>query len=142
MKTNPIKTYSELLQYSTYEDRVRYLMTHSNVSDLTFAGSRYLNQRFYTSLEWRRFRRHILIRDDGCDLALPDHPIPSGVHVVLHHIMPVTKEDLLVGAESLMDPENVVCVTDYTHRLIHYSNDVSDPNIFSERLPNDTVPWR
>ena len=135
-----MKTYSEMLQYDSYEDRVHYLQLHGVVAGITFGSMRYLNQHFYTSKEWRDLRRYIIVRDSGCDLAIPGLDIFS--KAILHHIEPITELDILEHSSALMDPENLVCVTKYTHDLIHYSDSSSVRPIIVERFPNDTCPWK
>ena len=140
--TKTIKRYSELIRLPTAEERFNYLKLYGTIRESTFGYSRYLNQAFYTSKEWRRFRSGIILRDNGCDMALPDREIPKGAVLVLHHIVPLTLEDVENQGEALFDPENVVCVSDRTHKAIHYG-DISmlmlDPII---RRPNDTCPWK
>lgn len=142
MKTNTtiIKTYSELITIPTFLERFEYLKIGGRIGEETFGYDRYLNQIFYTSNEWRTFRRDMIIRDNGCDLVMSDREI-SG-QIILHHINPITVEDVLNRAPCLFDPENVVCVTPNTHRAIHYGDKhllVSDPII---RYKNDTCPWK
>ena len=140
--TKNIKTYSELLQYSSAEDRFQYLKIAGKVGVATFGFERYLNQALYTSSDWRRFRRDMIIRDNGCDMALPDRDIPEGCIIILHHINPLSLEDVEERSPAIFDPENVVCVSDRTHRAIHYG-DISlltlGPVV---RRPHDTCPWR
>lgn len=137
-----IKRYSELIRLPTAEERFNYLKISSNVGEPTFGFSRYLNQAFYTSKEWRRFRNDMILRDNGCDMALEDREIPPGAKLILHHIVPLTLEDVEEASDALFDPENVVCVSDRTHEAIHYG-DISllvlDPIV---RRPNDTCPWK
>lgn len=137
-----IKCYSELIRFSTVEDRFNYLRIAGRIGEATFGFERLINQSFYTSKEWRRFRNEMIIRDGGCDMALPDRPIPDGAILVLHHINPLTVEDIEDRSDALFDPENVICVSDRTHRAIHFG----DINLLSrgpiERRPNDTCPWR
>lgn len=137
---NCTRSYSEMLCFSTYEDRVKYLQLNSTVGADTFGHLRYLNQRFYTSKEWRSLRRSIIIRDSGCDLAVPGLELYH--KIILHHINPITEYDILERTDRLMDPENLVCVSKYTHDLIHYCdpNSVRDPLVI--RSPNDTCPWK
>ena len=140
MKT--IRRYSELMRLHTAEERYDYLRLGSLIGESTFGFDRYLNQAFYTSPEWKRFRRDMIIRDNGCDMALSDREIPHGAILVLHHINPITLEDIEDRADCLFDPENVVCVSDRTHRAIHFG-DVSllvlNP---VERRQFDTCPWK
>lgn len=136
------KTYSDLIRFDSFEDRLTYLLLHGQVGSSTFGSHRYLNQEFYTSYRWQKFRQQIILRDMGCDLAHPDFPIPKGVKLFIHHINPISIDDLQHGADSLLDPENVICVTFNTHQAIHYSDpSIALPNI-ADRKPNDTVPWR
>lgn len=137
-----IKTYSELIQLSTAEDRFKYLKIAGIVGRSTFGFNRHLNQAFYTSREWRDFRREMILRDQGCDMALPGREIPEGSVLVLHHINPLTLEDVEEGSSALFDPENVVCVSDRTHQAIHFGDTslmVFGPTV---RTPNDTCPWK
>lgn len=135
-----IKTYSELISIPTYEERFDYLKLDGIVGKDTFGYDRYLNQAFYNSPEWRRFRRDIIIRDNGCDLACEGYEIRG--KIILHHINPLTQDDLINRREALFDPENIICVTHNTHNAIHYG----DANLLItgpiERTANDTCPWR
>ena len=140
MKTN-IKTYSELMRLPTFEERYRYLRLESTVGEPTFGFERWLNQVFYTSKEWRKFRRDIIVRDNGCDLGIEDRPI--GRLIVIHHIETISVDDIRDrNLEVLLNPENVICVSDITHKAIHYG----DENLLClapiERSRNDTCPWR
>lgn len=140
--TKNIKTYSEMLQYSSAKDRFQYLKIAGKVGVATFGFERYLNQALYTSSDWRRFRRDMILRDNGCDMALRDRDIPEGCIIILHHINPLSLEDVEERSPAIFDPENVVCVSDRTHRAIHYG-DISlltlGPVV---RRPYDTCPWR
>lgn len=145
------RTYSELCQYSTFGDRFHYLQLHGAVGHDTFGFDRYLNQDFYQSREWRMFRDKIIVRDMGCDLGVPDHEITDWVvrggrlirpRITIHHITPITKEDVLEHRECLLDPDNVICVSDQTHKAIHYGDDSILEPVFTERRPGDTCPWR
>lgn len=136
-----MKTYTELLEIPDYVGRVKYLETHSNIGDKTFGWSRYLNQALYTSYEWRQFRRDIIIRDEGCDLALPGYELFDG-DIVIHHINPITLEQVEARDPVIFSRDNVICVSDRTHRLIHYGG--VENAIFSTlaRSPYDTCPWK
>nr|UVY31397.1 MAG: NinG protein [Bacteriophage sp.] len=145
------RTYTELCQYATFEDRFHYLQLHGAVGHDTFGFDRYLNQDFYQSREWRQFRDKIIVRDMGCDLAHPEHEITDWVirngkpirpRIIIHHLNPLTKEDVLGHTDALLDPENVVCVSDRTHKAIHYGDDTILKPAFAERRPGDTCPWR
>ena len=142
MKTRIIKRYSELIRLPTAEERFQYLKLQGSVGESTFGFDRYMNQRFYISKEWRDFRRDMIIRDNGCDMALPDREIPKGAILILHHINPLTLEDIEEQGEALFDPENVICVSDRTHNAIHFGDISLLARGPIERRPYDTCPWR
>lgn len=133
------RSYSELVRLETFEDRFDYLKFSAKIGEKTFGYERYLNQIFYTSKEWRRFRRDMIIRDNGCDMALEDHDILGRIEV--HHINPITIEMIENNDPLLMDPDNVVCVSPNTHKAIHYGDKDLLPKPLIERKPNDTCPW-
>ena len=136
------KTYSKLVSLDSFQDRYEYLRLIGSVAGDTFGGYRYLNQSFYQSPEWRHFRNDIILRDKGLDLAFPGRLIQG--RIVIHHLNPISIEDLLDDGlpEALMDPENVVCVSHLTHNAIHYGDsDLLYPDPI-ERRPNDTCPWK
>ena len=137
-----IKRYSELIRLPTAEERFNYLKLSGSVGASTFGFDRYLNQQFYRSKEWRKFRSDMILRDNGCDMALPGREIPNGAKLILHHINPLTLEEVEEQGEALFDPENVVCVSDRTHNAIHFGDIsllVMEPIV---RRPYDTCPWR
>lgn len=135
------KSYSTLIKYQTFEERFRYLLLKGSVGIDTFGYDRYLNQMLYTSSEWRRLRDQIIIRDNGCDLGLDDYPING--KVVIHHINPITLDDVLQHSSDIFNPEYLICVSHHTHNAIHYGDDsYAESNILRERQPNDTIPWR
>lgn len=142
MTMNPmnIKTYSELILLPTFKERFRYLKIGGQVGKATFGYDRWLNQQFYQSPEWRRLRNDIIDRDNACDLGIPGREIYK--YVVIHHINPITKQDILDRSDFLMNPEYLICVTDRTHKAIHYG----DENLLYtepvERTRFDTCPWR
>lgn len=135
------KTYSELVSIDSFEERYNYLKLDGIVGQDTFGFDRYLNQIFYRSKEWRDFRRSIIIRDDGCDLAHPDFKI-YGKMILIHHLNPITPEDILNRNSCLLDPENVVCTVKNTHDAIHYGSFDLIPKGPIERRKNDTCPWK
>jgi hypothetical protein len=135
-----IKTYSELITLPTFIERYQYLRLEGEIGKETFGFDRYLNQSFYTSTVWRNFRRDIIVRDMGCDLGIEDREI-RGL-IILHHIVPVTVEDIVRGHECLLDPENVICVSRTTHNAIHYGDESLLITAPLERSRNDTCPWR
>lgn len=137
-----IRTYSELSSLPTFEERYRYLRLGGNVGKDTFGFDRYLNQDFYTSKEWRRSRRDVIARDLGCDLGILDREIPNGMPIIVHHMNPLTIDDILLKSDFLLDPEYLISTTDNTHRAIHYSDESLLIGEFVERSANDTCPWR
>lgn len=142
MTTMMNRSYRELSRLETFEDRFEYLKTSSKIGEETFGASRYLNQYFYRTPEWRAFRKKVIMRDNGCDLGIEGREIPSGIQIVIHHINPITVEDVEERAESLMDLDNVICTTPLTHRAIHYGDISLVPTEPIERKPNDTCPWK
>lgn len=140
MTTNTIKTYSELIRLSTFEDRFRYLSLHGKVGLDTFGFDRYFNQKFYRSAEWRRVRNQVIVRDGACDLGVEGREIPG--KVIIHHMNPFTIDDLTgENALDLLNPEYLICVSHETHNAIHYGDENFLPEIFVERKPGDTCPW-
>ena len=134
------KTYSELITIPTFKERYLYLKLEGVVGRETFGHDRYLNQLLYNSMEWRGFRDEILIRDMGCDLACPGFEIPA--RPIIHHIDPITVEDVLRRHPKVFDPENVITVSHNTHEAIHYGSENLLIIAPIERQPNDTCPWR
>ena len=135
-----IRTYSELIMIPTFEERFEYLQLKGSVGKDTFGYDRYLNQVLYRSPEWKRLRNQIIIRDGGCDLACDGYDIYD--KVLIHHLNPITVEDVLARSRKVFDPDNLVCVSHNTHNAIHYGDMdllVTGPII---RTKNDTCPWR
>lgn len=124
----------------TFEERYEYLRLDGVVGQATFGYDRYLNQVLYTSKEWRRFRDDILIRDNGCDLGMPGFEIP--VRAIVHHINPITVEDVVNRHPKVFDPENVITVSHNTHEAIHYGDKQLIIIAPVERRANDTCPWK
>lgn len=146
-----LKRYSELVKLESFEDRFRYAKLHGRVGQDTFGFDRYLNQDFYQSREWRQFRDRIITRDMGRDLAHEDHEIQDWIirggvavrpKIIVHHLNPLTKEDVLWHTDALLDEENVICVSDATHKAIHYGDESILRPAFAERKPGDTTLWR
>lgn len=134
------RTYSELIQLPTFLERYRYLRLEGRVGADTFGYDRYLNQILYRSPEWKRFRRDIIIRDNGCDLACEGYEIVG--KVLIHHINPITVDDILNRHPKIFDPENVISTVLNTHNAIHYGDEsllITEPII---RTKNDTCPWK
>lgn len=135
------KTYSELIQIPSYIERYRYLRLGGKAGEITFGNERYLNQILYKSPEWKTFRRHIIIRDMGCDLGIEGYDIRGPI--IIHHINPISVDDILNRNPAVFDPENVISVSKRTHNAIHYGDEellLIDEVI--ERRPNDTILWR
>ena len=135
-----IRTYSELITIPTFEERFEYLQLKGSVGKDTFGYDRYLNQVLYRSPEWKRLRNQIIIRDDGCDLACDGYDVYG--KVLIHHLNPITVEDVLARSRKVFDTDNLVCVSHNTHNAIHYGDVdllVAGPII---RTKNDTCPWR
>lgn len=138
-----IKTYSELIRLETFDERFEYLMLNGKVGADTFGFNRIFNQMFYGKHnEWKRVRRDVIVRDNGCDLAIPDRQIPDGVKIFVHHLNPISMDDIKYATDYLLNPEFLITTSFPTHQAIHFSDKsilVSNP---IERLPNDTCPWR
>lgn len=134
------RTYSELITIPTYEDRFRYLQLKGAVGKDTFGYDRYLNQILYSSKEWKRFRDEIIIRDNGCDLAFEGYDIHG--RILVHHINPITVDDVVNRNPIVFDPENVICVTHNTHNAIHYGDESLLITTPIERMKHDTCPWK
>lgn len=134
-----IRTYSELIKLKTFEERFEYLKLDGVVGLDTFGYDRYLNQVFYRSIVWRNLRHQIIIRDSGCDLGILEREIFDKIFI--HHLNPITKDQIEHNDISLLDPENLICCSFDTHNAIHYGDEsllVLDPII---RTKNDTIPW-
>ena len=132
--------FSELMRLDTFEERYNYLKLVGEVGNPTFGYNRYFNQRFYHSSEWRRARNRIILRDNGCDLGMPDYEIHGRIYI--HHINPITKQDVEDFSDNLFDPDNLICVTFDTHNAIHFGDERTLPKTPIERAPGDTCPWR
>ena len=135
-----ILSYSELITLPTFEERYQYLRKSGIVGEETFGSHRYLNQKLYTSPEWRSIRNHVIVRDNGCDLGMEGYEIRGGVYI--HHINPITMDDILNRTPALFDMDNLICVSFNTHQAIHYGDESLLPIIsFVERTPGDTKLW-
>lgn len=136
-----LKTYSEMIRFKTFIERFEYLKLRGKVGDETFGYSRYVNQRFYHTQEWKDVRDKVIIRDNGCDLGIEDREIRD--RILIHHINPITEQDIVERNPAIFDPENLVCVSKATHDAIHYGDSnllINDTPII--RTKNDTCPWR
>lgn len=135
-----IKCYSELITIPTFIERYRYLKIGGRVGADTFGHDRYLNQMLYHSGEWLDFRDEIIIRDNGCDLAHPEFELRD--RILIHHINPITVEDVLRRHPKIFDPENVISTCLNTHNAIHYGDESKLMLLPITRTRNDTCPWR
>ena len=140
MKMKTIRTYSELIKLQTFEERFQYLQLNGRVGEETFGFDRYLNQKFYNDPEWLRIRDQVIIRDNGRDLAMPDREIKT--RILVHHMNPIDKEDILRRSDFLLNPEYLICTIKATHDAIHYGDESKLIIMPPERRPNDTCPWR
>ncbi len=136
-----IRTFTELSQLPSFEERFEYLKLGGEVGRETFGYDRIFNQMFYRSLEWRRMRDRIILRDNGCDLACRERPI-LGERIVIHHLNPILLKDIQEASGFLLDPEYLVATTYETHNAIHYGSAELLPRMPAERAPGDTCPWR
>lgn len=141
-----MKSYSELIQLDNFKDRFEYLKLSSKIGIATFGSERYLNQRFYNSDRWKNLRYHILSRDSARDLGLIDMG-PAFTDFVIHHINPITIEDVLNDADKVWDPENLITTTGFTHRAIHYGyenpygSEIRGNSVWEPRHKGDTKLW-
>jgi hypothetical protein len=140
MMTMRIKSYSEMIRYRTFEDRYEYLRMGGSIGVSTFGHSRYINQAFYTSRLWRSARDAAIIRDNGCDLGIPDRQIFDKIFV--HHMNPITEEDVEMLSDFLLNPEFLICTSDNTHNAIHFGDSGLLQVLPVERFRNDTSPWK
>ena len=149
-----MKTYSELIKLKTFEERFEYLKMAGRLGEATFGHDRYLNQALYQSDEWKSIKNEVIIRDQACDLGLEGYEIrgkiiladgrefkKAGV-IIVHHINPLTKQDILDRSDKIFDPENLITCSFATHNAIHFGSIDSVPLPPKERTPNDTCPWR
>ena len=138
---NKLRTYTELNKLKTFKERFEYLKLDNVVGEETFGFDRWLNQQFYKSKEWRRIRDYVIARDFGCDLGAPDHEIIDE-RILIHHINPITKEDIINNTDFLLNPEYLITTINNTHQAIHYGNDEMLVKAPVTRYKNDQCPWR
>ena len=134
------RTYSELIQFSTFEERFKYLSLDGQVGEETYGFDRWMNQAFYRSQEWKQIRNHVIVRDSGCDLGILGREIRE--RIIVHHMNPIMIHDIQFATEYLLNPEFLICTTHNTHQAIHYGDErllISEPIV---RTPNDTCPWK
>lgn len=140
MMSNKILTYSELIKMEDLQDRFDYLRLTGEIGKATFGYDRWLNQKFYKSDEWKRVRDQIILRDEGNDLGVKGFEIKG--KVLIHHMNPIDKSDIVDVSEWLLNPEYLICVSHEMHNAIHYSGRMPYGIILQERQANDTCPWR
>lgn len=139
--TTRIRTYSDILSLDTFEKRYDYLKLDGKIGEDSFMVERWLKQMFYSTDEWKHIRRDVINRDLGRDLAMDGYDISGRIYV--HHMNPITKQDVINRSRYLLDPEFLICCRKRTHDMIHFGNDgdtVYEPLVI--RTPNDTCPWR
>ena len=137
-----LRTYTELSQLETFLDRYNYLKLGGKVGEETFGFERLFNQEFYRSKVWRKIRRDVIVRDMGCDLGMPDRELQGNVRIYVHHMNPITLEDIENRNPILLCPEYLISCSFETHNAIHYGDSSLLILDEVERKPNDTVPWR
>lgn len=135
-----IRTYNDLILLPTFEERFEYLKLSGKVGEETFGFDRWINQKFYRSAEWKHIRDRVILRDCGCDLGIPGREIYD--KILIHHMNPISKQDILDRADILLNPMYLISVTKRTHDAIHYSDDSILFKDVIERSRNDTCPWR
>lgn len=135
-----IRTYSELMRLPTFEERFRYLKLDGLVGKDTFGFDRYLNQEFYRSKEWKEIRDFVIVRDNGCDLGMDGYEIVGRIYI--HHMNPITVNDIVHSSDFLLNPDYLVCVSHNTHNAVHYGDENLLVTAPVERRKNDTCPWR
>jgi hypothetical protein len=134
-----IRTYSELAAISSFEDRYEYLALGGSVGVKTFGYDRWINQKFYTSRQWKDLRNHIIVRDQGCDLGVLGFEIHDRIYI--HHMNPMTVDSLVHGEEEILDPEFLIATSHRTHNAIHYGDKNLLPREYTPRKLNDTKLW-
>lgn len=134
-----IRTYRELSRLTTFRERFEYLKLSGRVGVDTFGYDRYLNQRFYTSSEWRNIRQHVIARDLGADLGIEGYEIYD--KILIHHMNPIDSDDIVHGNLDILDPEFLISTSHRTHNAIHYGDDNQVPHQLAERRPGDTKLW-
>ena len=134
-----IKTYSELSRLETFEERFDYLSLAGTVGEATFGFDRWVNQQFYTSRQWKQVRYEVISRDNGCDLGVPGYEIV--IYLLIHHMNPITIDDIYNGEDYILNPEFLITTTRKTHNAIHYGGEIKTPRVVLQREPGDTQLW-
>ena len=140
MMMKNIRTYSDLITLPTFKERYEYLRLDGIVGEETFGFDRYINQIFYKSKEWLEVRDYVIIRDNGCNLGIEGHEIHN--RILIHHMNPIRKEDILNRSDILLNPEYLITTTKRTHDAIHYGDKNISLDTLIERIKNDTCPWK
>jgi hypothetical protein len=134
-----MRSYSDLIEIPTFEERFRYLALRGEVGESTFGFDRWMNQQFYRSREWKQMRQFVILRDNGCDLAMDGYEIHERIYI--HHMNPMTPDDIIHGDDVILDPEFLISTTHRTHNAIHYGDERLLPRPFVPRRPGDTKLW-
>ena len=140
MRQQIIRTYDELITFPTFEERYNYLRIKARVGEDTFGVDRYMNQMFYRSKEWKRIRDIVILRDNGCDLGVEGYDVYE--KAVIHHMNPLSIDDIKHASDNLMNPRYLITVSFNTHQAIHYGTELGLITLPKERRPNDTCPWK
>lgn len=135
-----IKTYRELLTFPTFKERREYLKLSTKVGEDTFGFDRIFNQMFYRSRTWKDIRDEVITRDMGCDLGIRDREIFG--KVLVHHMNPISIDDILQRSDALLNPDYLICVSHDTHNYIHYGQEHIEDSLPIERSKNDMCPWK
>lgn len=139
MRSTTIKTYSEMVQFSTFDERFEYLKLCGGVGQATFGFDRHINQLFYHSKEWKDVRSFVIFRDNGCDLGILGYEIH--VNVLIHHINPMSLDDIINNEEWILNPDFLITTTHNTHNAIHFGSERAYPKTVLQRSPRDTKLW-
>ncbi len=142
MSLNNLRTYTELKKLKTFKERYNYLRLDGRVGESTFGFDRYINQALYNSEEWKQTRRNVITRDCGCDLGIEEREIPDGVTIMVHHMNPISKEDILNNIEYVLNPEYLITTIKNTHDAIHYSDETLLYQEPITRTQGDTCLWK
>lgn len=134
-----LRTYRDVRQLETLQERFEYLKLRGRVGEATFGSERYINQAFYRSREWKLIRDQVIVRDNGCDLGIEGFEIHSAIHI--HHLNPMTVAQISSGDPAILDPDNLIAVSHRTHNAIHYGDESLLPRTLVERKPGDTNLW-
>lgn len=135
-----LRSFRELKNLKTFSERYEYLRLQGSIGRETFGFDRYLNQALYNSLEWKKARDIVILRDNGCDLGMEGYEIHD--KILIHHMNPITKEMIIQRDPDIFNPDFLICCSHRTHNAIHYGDENQIPKGPVERRPNDTCPWK